>query len=315
MNDHDFEYLLSHGLTETTEEDQLCCDELMSMAVPFTAHWEDSCNSVKSFQWDSEWERNVKYLADLIDHEGREAYLPWNIYQSLGLNWQNGYNYTQRIGDCCGHAHKNSGKASVLTVAKRTGRTPREMALSVAYSIARGNGTVRHGSGCNLNPMAKWASTVGNFWTSDFGKYDGGGYIRSYRRGAAQDQNALKTQSIVVHLPRPDFDLCYAACAAGFGINIGSSVYPTASVPNGEGLAVPSAWKGGAHAVSLIAAYKSRSGRRYVFLENSHGAKYAADALSPVRQWGCWMTENDLRRMAANAFRYGTWYVNLMEMG
>jgi hypothetical protein len=74
-----------------------------------------------------------------------------------------------------------------------------------------------------------------------------------------------------------------------------------------------SSWKGGAHAVALIAAYKSRSGKRYVFMENSHGAKYSADALSSVRQWGCWMTEENIKRMATE--RFGRWYVNLLEMG
>jgi hypothetical protein len=313
MNQTDLDHLLSNGLTETTEADQHCHDELMSLAVPFTAHWEDFDNSVKSFQWDGAWEKYIKHCADVIDEDGRELYLPWNLYQSLNLNWVNGYNYLQLLGDCCGHAHKNSGKASTLTVAKRTGRVPREIALSVAYSIARGNGTIRHGSGCNLNPMAKWASTVGNFWTADFGKYDGGRYMHNYRRGAVQDKNALKTQSIIVHLPKPDFELCYAACAAGFGINIGSHVYPTSSAQNGEGLAIPSVWKNGAHAVSLIAAWKSRSGRRYVFMENSHGAKYASDLLSSVRQWGCWLTAEDIQRMATE--RFGRWYVNLMEMG
>ena len=309
----DIDHLLSNGLTDTTAEDEACYDELISMAVPFTAHWEDFDNSVKSFQWDRAWEKYLKHYTDLIDHEGRESYLPWNLYKSLDLNWQNGYNYTQLIGDCCGHSHKNSAKASALTIAKRTGRTPREIALSVAYAIARGNGNVSHGSGCNLNTMSKWASTVGNFWTADFGRYDGGKYIRNYRRGASQDKNALKTQTIAVHLPKPDFEFCYAACAAGFGINIGISVYPTLSVSNSEGLAVLLAWKSRAHAVSLIAAWRSRAGRRYVFMENSHGAKYASDSLSPVKQWGCWLTENDIKRMATE--RFGRWYVNLIEMG
>ena len=99
--------------------------------------------------------------------------------------------------------------------------------------------------------MAKLSATVGNFWASDFGKYDG--------------------------------------------------------------LAQASTWKSGAHAVALIAAFRSRSGKRYVFMENSHGARYAADSLNPNRQWGCWMDESDLKRMYAE--RFGRWYVNLGEMG
>ena len=172
---------------------------------------------------------------------------------------------------------------------------------------------MKHGSGCNLNPMAKWSATVGNFWASDFGKYDGGRYVAKYRRGSEQDRNALRTQSIIIHLPSPNFDFCYTACAAGFGINIGSSIYPTGSTVNSDGLAQAATWKAGAHAVALIAAFRGRSGRRYVFMENSHKARCDADSLNPNRQWGCWMDESDLKRMYTE--RFGRWYVNLGEMG
>ena len=610
------DYPFIDGLTETTEADQHCYDELMSHAIPFSIHWENLDDSMKTFQWDSEWEKYIKQRAELFDYEGREKYLPWNLYKDLNLQWLDGYNYTQRIGNCClpigslvttlegnvpietltggcllpsycrgldrvvlkkafayhtgrklcvrvktdkgsyilsddhkvmltngymmpagklqrgnsikhsrsnvdregyffvhdtygsmsktgpranyaqtrlhtllnndqtcvvhhkdgnrlnnslanlqvmtrsehmshhgkqrkakkrsdqdevkklvleegykiinnsplenltpesyetcarafykdklpwqqagyectrhlrqikrwygsigtflsclsqqndrvhcveiigeldsydvsvedseaddsrdwtghnfilcseqsnkfgghgiyvkncGHAHKNALKASNLVNARQTGKTPREIALCIAYGIARGNGTMRMGSGLNLNPMARWSATVGNFWTADFGKYDGGRRASKWRKGSPACANALKTQSIPVYLPTPSFDLCYAACAAGFGINIGSGVYPTGSVPNGEGLATPSTWKNGGHAVALIAAWKAKSGRRYVYMENSHGARYAADSLNPNRQHGCWMEEKDIVRMAST--KYGIWYVNLGELG
>ncbi|MCL2005800.1 MAG: hypothetical protein FWG73_06510 [Planctomycetaceae bacterium] len=307
------EYPFIDGLTETTEADQHCYDELMSHAIPFSIHWENLDDSMKTFQWDSEWEKYIKHRADLFDYEGREKYLPWNLYKDLNVQWIDGYNYTQRIGNCCGHAHKNALKTSNLVNARQTGKMPREIALCIAYGIARGNGTMRMGSGLNLNPMARWSATVGNFWTADFGKYDGGNRASKWRKGSPACANALKTQSIPVYLPTASFDLCYAACAAGFGINIGSGVYPTGSVPNGEGLATPSTWKNGGHAVALIAAYTSKSGRRYVYMENSHGARYAADSLNPNRQHGCWMEEKDIARMATT--KYGIWYVNLGELG
>jgi hypothetical protein len=302
------------GLTETTEEDQLCFDECNAKSIPFTAHWENLDDSMKSFQWDSEWEKYIKHCGELIDHEGREKWLPWNIYKEWNLKWLDGYNFVQGTGDCCSMGHKNSAKASNLTNAMRTERMPREFAQSVAYAIARGNGKVNFGSGCNLNPMAKWSATKGNYWALDFGKYDVGRYVSKYKKGSEQDRNALKTQTIPLYLPSPSFDYCFAACSAGFGIHIGSGVYPTGSVTNGDGLAVASSWKSGGHAVALVAAYIGRSGKRYVFLENSHGAKYAVDSLSGgAKQWGCWMTESDIKKMATE--RYGIWYVNLVEMG
>ena len=114
---------MCNGLRETTAEDQLCFDTLMSSAAPFVAHWEDLDNEVKTFNWDSQWERNIKHQAELIEHEGREKFLPWNLYRSLGLNWLDGYNFAQGIGNCCGHGHKQAGKASKLTTAKLTGTT------------------------------------------------------------------------------------------------------------------------------------------------------------------------------------------------
>jgi hypothetical protein len=270
---------------------------------------------MKIMSWDSEWEKFIKHRAEIIDNDGRESYLPWNLYHSLGLNWLDGYNYIQTLGDCCGHANKNALKASNFTNARRTGKTPREIALSVAYGIARGNGRMSHGNGLNLNPMSRWAATVGNYWTSDFGKYDGGRYTGKWRKGSEQDRNALKTQSIIIHLPTPSFDLVYAACAAGFGINMGTGTYPIASKLSSDGVATPSNWRSGGHAMAFIAAWTAPSGRRYVYLENSHGARYAADRFNPNRQHGCWIDEAAFNQMARNnAFRFGIWYVNLGEM-
>ena len=85
---------------------------------------------------------------------------------------------------------------------------------------------------------------------------------------------------------------------------------------NGDGLSVPTQWRRGAHAMAFVAAWQSPAGRRYVYLENSHGARYAGDSLHRDRQHGCWCSEADVRRMALNnAFRFGRWYVNLGEMG
>ena len=301
------------GLTETTEEDQQCYDLCFSSAVPFTAHWENLDDGMKVFQWDAAWEKYIKHRADLIDHEGREKYLPWNLYRSLGLNWVDGYAKTQGSGDCASFAHFNATKASNYVNAMQTGKVPREFALSVVYAIARGNGRAKFGSGCNLNPLSKWSATKGNYWTSDFGKYDVGRYVRNYKSGSQQDANALKTQTIPVYLPEPTFDYCYAACAAGFGVHIGSHTYPVASVPNGDGIATPSAWRNGGHAVALVGAWKGKSGKRYVIMENSHLQNYAADLLNPNKQWGCCLGEEDIKRMATT--RYGIWYVALCEMG
>jgi hypothetical protein len=239
------------------------------------------------------------------------------LYSSLNLRWLDGYNFAQRIGNCCGHAHKNALKVSSVVNAHRTGRAPREIALCIAYGIARGNGTMRMGSGLNLNPMAKWAATVGNFWTSDIGRYDGGNVARSWRPGTQACRNALRTQSIIIYLPgtQPTFDHVFAVCAAGFGINMGTDDFPIGAAPNSDGVSVPNQWRRGGHAMAFVAAI-TINGRRYIYLENSHGARYEGDRFHSGRQHGCWIDEAAFNRMVRNnPFRFGRWYVNLGEMG
>ena len=65
MSSEEIPYLWDHGLTETTEEYELCYSELQDYSVPFTAHWEDQNNAVKAFQQDTDWEKYIKHCADL----------------------------------------------------------------------------------------------------------------------------------------------------------------------------------------------------------------------------------------------------------
>jgi hypothetical protein len=314
MSSAEIPYWWDHGLLETSESDQLCYDECFARQIPFTAHWANLDDTMKSFAWDTEWEKFIRHCGEVIDYEGREKWLPWKIYAEQGLQWLDGYNFVQRTGDCYSFAHRNATKTCNLTNAKRLDKKPIEFAHSVVYALARGNGKVSFGSGCNLNPGAKWAAAKGNYWTSDFGRYDAGKYVSQYKPGSVQDTNALKTQTIPLFLPEPNFDYCYAVCSAGFGIVIGSTVYPTSAVPNDDGLSVPTGWKHSDHATALIAAFKGKSGKRYIYLENSHGDKYAGDSLHTNKQHGCWLTEADFKRMIVNAYRFGVWYAALTEM-
>jgi hypothetical protein len=196
----------------------------------------------------------------------------------------------------------------------RTGHSAPEIAASMTYAIARGNGTPRFGNGLNLNPMSKWSAEVGNYLAADFGKYDGGNYVHKYQRGSKQDTNALAHQSNIIYLPKCTFDLCYAACSAGIGINMGTSTYPTSAVVNGDGLAVPSSWKNGGHSMALIFAMMVNR-IRYLYLENSHGARYVADKFSGgSKQHGLWISEESFRILADTAFRFGRWYCNIGEL-
>jgi len=188
-------YEMKNGLRKTTEADLALYKQCMAMAVSLTNLWEDVDDTPKILKWDDEWESYLEHRAKLIDVEGREKYLPWNIYENLKIDWLDGYAFSQNSGDCVSFGHRNSLKASNFTNAMRTGRKPVEIAHSMTYALCRGNGRPMFGSGANLYPMAKYAAEFGNFWTADFGQYDTGAYCRKYTSNldAPQHKNAKNT--------------------------------------------------------------------------------------------------------------------------
>jgi len=309
----EYDNLPPDGLTETTEEDQQCYDECCSKAVSFTTLWKDKNNESKIIKWDGDWEAHLQHRQKLIDTEGRERSFPWKVYEEQKLKWLDGYSVLQLAGDCASASHRNSLKTSNLTNMVRTGIAAPEIAFSILYSIARGSGTPRFGNGCNLNPLSRWAAEVGNYLVADFGKYDGGKNVSKYKKGSIQDANALKHQSIIIHLPKCTFDYCYQACAAGYGITMGTVTYPTASRLNNDGVGVPSSYKKGGHAMALVAAM-SINNTRYIYLENSHGMRYVGDRFWAGKQPGLWIPENEFSQIADTDFRYGHWYCNIMEL-
>jgi len=304
-----------NGLLESTAEDKALLNECFAAAVSLSTLWENRNDEVKILAWDREWEDYLNRRALLIDVDGRTNYLPWNAYKKLGLQWLDGYALAQNTGDCVSFGHRNALKTSNFTNGLRTGRKPREIAHSMTFAIARGSyNRPNFGSGANLTPMAKASAQYGNYWTEDFGKYDTGAYCRKFKKGSVQDEHAKQTQSIICFLPENTFDNCYKVCRAGFGIVIGTSIFPGGSHVNEDGLARVSRWDRGAHCTSLIATWEGNSGQRYIYLENSHPTQYDSDNLNEGHQWGCWITQDDFNKMNRGE-DYGGWYVNIGELG
>jgi hypothetical protein len=308
----------ANGLLETTDADRAMMDELMACAVPFSDIARNRDDEKKVIAWDLSLERFLLHRAKLIFNEGVENFLPWNLYKILDIDWEDGLFYPQRSGDCCSFGARNSLNFSNLVAAylRNDGTRPPEIAQSMCYALARGKGKPKFGSGLNLNPMAHYSATLGNFHTADFGRYDTGHYCTKYR-GGEQDVHAKSSQSIIIPLPKCDFDLCYLLCAAGLGINIGSGVYPGGANVGSDGLASEILWSSGGHSVALVAAC-TVSGKRYLYLVNSHGAKYAPDRFNAQKQWGCWIDEvafEKLRRGCnGDSMKYGIWYGNAGEL-
>lgn len=309
-------YEMKNGLRLSTEEDKAMLRECNASALSLSTLWENRDDEIKILSWDQGWEDYLDRRAKLIDADGRVNYLPWNAYKKLNMDWLDGYAFIQNTGDCVSFGHRNALKASNLSNGIRTGRKPREIAHSMTFAIARGSyNHPNFGSGANLTPMAKAAAQYGNYWTADFGQYDTGRYCGKFRQGGVQDEHAKQTQSIICFLPANTFDNCFRACYAGFGIVIGTSIFPGGSSVNEDGLAVCDRWDSGAHCTSLVAGWIGDSGKKYVYLENSHPTRYANDDLNSGHQWGCWLSEAEFRRMVRGAEDYGGWYVNIGELG
>ncbi len=309
-----------NGLLEKSDADYELMEQCMAGAVPYSDMAFNRNDHAKFISWDSSLENCLKHRAALIDHEGREKFLPWKLYSLLKLNWIDGLYLRQNTGDCCSFGHRNSlNYSNMVNAALRgDGVSPKEIAHSMTYAIAKGGGKPRFGSGLNLNPMAKYAADQGNYWTADFGRYDTGHYCNKYK-GGVQDEHAKSAQSIIIPLPKPDFDLCYMLCAAGIGVNIGSGIYPSGSGKGRDGLASSLSFTSGGHAIALVAA-TTINDARYIYLVNSHGAKYAADTLHKGAQWGCWLDEKAFAKIAQGAFKrgdpmiFGDWYGNAGEL-
>lgn len=299
--------LMGNGLLESTPENEALFAECMATSVSITAMWDDVDNTPKYIQWDDELIKYLEQRAALIDHEGREKFLPFNLYDSLGLKWVNGYNYAQAIGDCSSHSSKNSLKASDLVNAKLTGRIPVEIHPSITYSYSRGNGRFSWGSGENLSNYLKYLAEMGNFSAADYGKYTGS---KPKIPTAAQKANALKHQSIIIPLPDTKFETLWLLCSAGIGVSIGSSVYPTSAKIDKNGVGVPDRWSSGGHATGFCGAL-TISSTRYLWWENSHGNRYKVGKLGHPS--GCFFTADDLNQIDSSLFRYGNWFGNVGE--
>jgi hypothetical protein len=305
---------MCNGLRPSTESDIAIARRCYGSAVSLSAIWNNSDDTSKVLKWDSDIESYIAHRSKLIDEEGCKKYLPWNIYNSLNLNWIDGYAYAQTQGDCCSFGHRNSLKASNLTNSLKMGITPKDTAQSVCYAIARGDGSPNFGDGLNLNPMAAYAAEIGNFWSDDFGRYNGGGYVRQYRSGSEYTKHALETQSVICQVPDYSFNTIYNICSAGIGINMGTGEFPSSARVNNDELAIASGWSGGGHSMAFIASWKASSGKRYIYLENSHGAIYAGDSLHPGNQYGCWLDESLFERCGNYKNMYGDWYMNIGEI-
>ena len=267
-------FVMANGLVEQNEEERLQERELFSNAVSLSTIWKSKDDTKKLIVWDDAFEQYLAHRALLIKRNPA-AYMPWNIQKQLGISLVNGYSLNQGAqGSCAGAANRNALTASDLVNAKFADyKSITETGVDMVYALARGNGRLAWGGGCNGTPLVKYGTEVGNYRTADVGKYDPAGrnVTQANFNNPTFKANALLHQSICCYLPDTNFDTFFKACSAGLSVWIGSPSFP-ASAKLSNGISVPDRWTNGAHATCFQFGIEEMI--RLLYWQNSHGERY-----------------------------------------
>lgn len=310
-------FLRDNGLVPQTAEDKAEELRLHSTARSLSTIWKDKDDEPKVLAWDDEFEAYLDHRRKLIKLGGFKNYLPWNIYKAAGYKWVNGFALDQSsAGSCAGAAHRNGLMASDLVSCKLADKVPVEIGVDINYAMARGEGRLDWGDGLNGTPLVKYATTLGNYWTSDLGKYDprGSNVTQANMNNPEYKKHALSRQSICVYLPDLSFDTYVKACSAGFAVWIGSSAFPSRARKNAKGFSEPSAYARGGHAT--IFSYSVNFEEDWLlWWQNSHGAAYAdgANDIFGCPETGTWISRANLPKFEINA-NYGKPFIVMGEL-
>ena len=251
--------------------------ELFQSARSLSTIWRSVDDTKKIVAWDDAFEEYLAHRKSLIDLAPQGIYLPWKIAQDKRLSFVNGYALNQGPqGSCAGAAWRNALLASDLINAKLAGFNEiTETGVDMVYAMARGNGRLNWGGGCNGTPLVKYGTEIGNYRTADIGKYDPSGrnVTQANFNNPSFKANALLHQSICCFLPDISFDTFYKVCSAGLSVWVGSPSFPaSASIRNG--VSRVSRWTNGAHATCFQFGLED-FGVKLLYFQNSHGERYA----------------------------------------
>ena len=311
----DDEFLMSNGLLPQTEEEMDLEEQLFDSAIPLSLAWKERDDFKKVLLWDSAFEEYLEHRQILILHKGPENYFPWKIHDSMNLNLVNGFALNQGAqGSCAGAAWRNSLLCSDLVNAKLSDSgSIVETGVDMVYAMARGNGRLNFGSGCNGTPLVKYGTEIGNYRTADVGKYDPRGSNVTQRNfdNPVFKANALKHQSICCYLPDTSFDTFFKACSAGLSVWIGSPSFPASGTLLGS-INTVSRFTSGAHATCFTFGMV-QDGIKRLFFQNSHGPRYASGCRYCSPNTGCWVDQTAFLQFRINR-KYGMPFVHFGEL-
>ena len=308
LKSKDADFVVSNGLVEQNEQEKQLEYELFNSSVPISTLWKNKDDTKKLITWNDEWEEYLEHRRKLIELAPIGTYFPWNIAKTLRNNFANGLALNQsNQGSCAGAAYRNALLASDMVNAKFAGYDEiTETGVDMVYALARGNGRLAWGGGCNGTPIVKYGTEIGNYRTSDLGPYDprGRNVTTSNFNNATFKANAFKHQSICCYLPDTRFDTFYKALSAGFSVWIGSSRFPSnARIENG--ISIPNNWTSGNHATCFQMGI-TESGRCLLYWQNSHGDRYRTNGDKFETPYsGTWVDESNFGNFQINQ-NFGT---------
>jgi hypothetical protein len=165
---------------------------------------------------------------------------------------------------------------------------------------------------CN-SPMAQWSSKIGNYLTSDMGKYSTSGTGVTEANRTKYAPNALANQSIPCFVPDLTFDTFYALAKAGLACNIGSDSWPANSTIDANGMSIGTGTSKGAHATTLGGHAIEIENTRYILWTNSHGPRHKIGTRIKQSPFGTYLTKANWSLLKLNK-NYGMPYINFSEM-
>jgi len=315
LNGKSDSFIVSHGLVEQTPEEVAMENVLMSSARSLSTMWRSVDDTKKIIVWDTAFEEYLEHRKLVIDMAPLGTYFPWNIQKEKGIQLVNGYSLNQGAqGSCAGAAKRNALLGSDLVNAKFAGYNGvTETGVDMVYAMARGNGRLNWGGGCNGTPLVKYGTEIGNYRTADVGKYDprGSNVTQANFNNPTFKANALLHQSICCFLPDVAFETFYKVCSAGLSIWIGSPSFPASATIQG-GISRVSNWTNGAHATCFQLGIEDTA--KLLYFQNSHGERYAKDKDKfDTPRSGTWIDKGQFAQFKIRK-EYGTPFVVFGEL-
>lgn len=254
-------------------------------------------------RWDSAFESWLDERIALADRltENGVCLLPWVILQNLPkkqkqseiLTWfQNGH------PSCTLHGFTHSFQDSLLrSIALGSPLVYESFLPILTFWLCCGKSLA---AGQTIYAAAKWINERGLFPTRLVGTDN----VRVPSGWENYEEDAKRWQAGIVFIEGDIVEKLLLCCHALLDVTYGSSVFPTSSKIDENGVKIAAGWGHGPHCTK-IGNYRVVNGKVYVGLRNSHGNQFPT---SPEGEpaTDVWLTVDQLRYLLASAKNFGS---------